>query len=316
MSDHFISPFTMELNNTIKIVWYEKFSEKCYLALALPTESHNKALYKMKIAVSYVEMLSVQECLQKAKKGTPNNFCISESEWNGQKYKLMLKTSEYSGLILVRMKVGKPLDVIGDVPSDDDGENVEPISDTTPPMDEDVVETAIPWEECFDKFYISKYDDWSNLQRIINKFCQQVAHNLKVNELVKSEESSSSSMFKVPEVQKIQGKGKPEKNVKTKKSAAKRPRVIPPTDDEVSKINDKILCLMEKNNIEDSKEIILQHKEDLIPFDYNLLDRLYNIMNETYKILKKISKQSNEKDFIKFICGIVSDYSRFVEQQR
>jgi hypothetical protein len=125
-------------NKTIKVVWFEKFTGKCYLAPALSTDKGDKALYKIKISVSYDEMLGVLECLQKAKKGAPNNFCISESEWSGQRYRLMLKTSEFGGLILVHMKVGKTLDVIGDFLSNE--EDAEPLStDTTPPMDEDTI---------------------------------------------------------------------------------------------------------------------------------------------------------------------------------
>ena len=82
----------------------------------------------------------------------------------------MLKDSEYYGLIVVRLKATKLLDVVGDIPDDDDPE---PLPDTTPDMEYDSAET-IEWVESWDKFFISKHDDWLHFARIIQEFCQDV----------------------------------------------------------------------------------------------------------------------------------------------
>ena len=152
-------------------------------------------------------MLSIHECLLKAKKGGSHNFLISEKEdWKGDLTRLVLKDSENAGLVLVRMLAGKPLDVVeGKVPDGD--EDVEPEMEGT--SSEDHPPVNIEWSDSWDRFYISKNDDWHHVAVVINEFCQEVNHTMNVDAesaippTAPPPSSSTSSPFGVIEVQKL-----------------------------------------------------------------------------------------------------------------
>jgi hypothetical protein len=40
-------------NRTKKLLWYERYNEKCCIASVLPTQGGDKNLYKMKFTMSY-----------------------------------------------------------------------------------------------------------------------------------------------------------------------------------------------------------------------------------------------------------------------
>ena len=66
-------------NHTKKLVWYEKYSQKCCLANVAPT-SGEPHLYKMKMQLSRDEILELSDRLAKVKKGNDVNELLSEGE--------------------------------------------------------------------------------------------------------------------------------------------------------------------------------------------------------------------------------------------
>jgi hypothetical protein len=113
-------------NKSIKTVWFERAGGgKCYLASGQPTKNFTHMLYKTAIAVKLEEMQKIVECLGKATclPDSVNYYEISETtDWNGDRVRLLLKDSEYQGLMLCRLKARKEdIEMIG--PSDDDEED-------------------------------------------------------------------------------------------------------------------------------------------------------------------------------------------------
>lgn len=139
-------------NKTKKLVWYERYNQKCCLASAAPTSSGEKNLYKMKVSLTRDELLAFYECLVKAKKGGRHDFILSEGEdFQKNPTCLVLRDSKYSGLVLHRMNAEKPLEeMTTGVPSGDEDDT--DLVLTTPTS---VPEVELVWVEAWAKFYIS-----------------------------------------------------------------------------------------------------------------------------------------------------------------
>jgi hypothetical protein len=213
-------------NRTKKLVWYEQYGKKCCLASVLPTVSK----YKMKVSISFDEMVLIRECLLKAKKGGSHNFFISEREdWKKDLIQLVLKDSDYGGLLLQHLTADKPLDVLeGDVP--DGSEDVE-LATTNQELSSSSVEPVeVEWVESWNKFYISKNEDWAHVANVLKEFFQALDHTMNVDEestippTPPATPSTFSSPFSVIEVQKLVG-GNPSLSGKTKgKTGEKEPK--------------------------------------------------------------------------------------------
>jgi hypothetical protein len=153
-------------NKTTKLAWYEKFGKKFKLASGVLTTGGDKKkfLCKTSFALSGDEMLELCDRLSKATRqpGTFNDFHLAEgTDWSGSATRLVLRDSDYAGLVLVRLKSVTPdIEVIQTEDSDPDPD----------PMDVEEIPAAathVAWSECFDKFYFSKKDDWGNFKKIL-----------------------------------------------------------------------------------------------------------------------------------------------------
>ena len=109
-------------------------------------------------------MLKIVECLDKADRSpsTQNYFEISETtDWTGARVRLVLKDSEYRGLMLCHLKaMAEDLEMMAS--DEEDSDNADPDPDPVEKIASDESVTNLEWNECFEKFYISKKDKWSN----------------------------------------------------------------------------------------------------------------------------------------------------------
>ena len=136
----------------------------------------------MSLSLTLDEMLNLVECLGKASNTAASNyFDISDgTDWNGDRTRLVLKDSEYAGLILVRMKADKSADKV----EEDSNEEEDPDPDVAmvsepPPPPPPQVEGE--WVECFEKLYFSKKHDWHHFQSELQQFCGDVDHMKNVD---------------------------------------------------------------------------------------------------------------------------------------
>ncbi|CAB3990824.1 Hypothetical predicted protein [Paramuricea clavata] len=163
--------FESYANKTSKVGWYEKFDKKVHLASGvLARGGETKFLYKTCIAITTDELLEIAEQLKKAARtpGASNEFCISEgTDYKGDETKLVLRDSDYQGLVLLHMNA-KKADIVVDEDSDEDPD--------PEPIEDEIVENVVEWSECFEKFYISKRDDWKKFSKIMLAIHNDVTH--------------------------------------------------------------------------------------------------------------------------------------------
>ena len=100
-------------NKTTKLSWYEKFGKKFKLASGVLTTGGDKKkfLCKTSFALSGDELLELCDRLSKATRqpGTFNDFHLAEgTDWSGNATRLVLRDSDYAGLVLVRLKSCTP----------------------------------------------------------------------------------------------------------------------------------------------------------------------------------------------------------------
>ena len=160
-------------NKTSKLGWYEKFDKKVHLASgSIAKGGQPKFIYKTCIGITPDEVLELAEQLGYASRtpGVPNNICISEGvDYKGDVTKLVLRDSDFQGLVLLRMNANKP-DIVVEDPDDSDLDP-EPV-DTI----EDDESSVVEWYDCFEKFYISKRDDWKKIQKVLLDIHADVVH--------------------------------------------------------------------------------------------------------------------------------------------
>jgi hypothetical protein len=175
-------------NGTTKMVFCKCWGQKCVLASGVKSKTNPKFLYKSGVEMSFEELEELVEALGKCTKapGAVNYHELSETaNWKGEKFRLVLKDSEYQGLVLVRMK---SCAVADDFDVEIDNPDPEPLE-----IDSQVPTTNVKWNECFDKFYMSKNDNWPNLKSTLREFCIDLNHILNVDEesqLISPPESS------------------------------------------------------------------------------------------------------------------------------
>jgi hypothetical protein len=167
-------------NKTTKLAWYEKFGKKFKLASGVLTIGGDKKkfLCKTSFALSGDELLELCDRLSKATRqpGTFNDFHLAEgTDWSGNATRLVLRDSDYAGLVLVRLKSCTPdIEVIEADDSDPDPDPTDVEEIPTPA-------THVEWSECFDKFYFSKKDDWGKMKQTLLTLHADTQHLLSID---------------------------------------------------------------------------------------------------------------------------------------
>jgi hypothetical protein len=176
-------------NKTIKCVWFKRFGKKCFLASGQPTKNFTHMSYKTTISMTLDEMLKIVECLGKATRlpDSVNYFEISETtDWKGDCIRLVLKNSEYQGLMLCRLKAcTADIEMIGSSDNkeeDRDSDHTESDPEPIAKIVDDEAITNLQWNECFEKFHISKKDKWDHFQTQLREFCVDVNKLLHVDQ--------------------------------------------------------------------------------------------------------------------------------------
>jgi hypothetical protein len=149
-------------NHNTKVVFLKQFSKKCCLATGQMAQKSRKFLYNVGIDMSFEELESLTDALGTMSKSphVVNYAEISETtDSQGNSYRLVLKRSEYDGLLVCKLKSGKILDSFA--ATDEGIVDPDPLPADTqqqPPVD------TREWTECFGKFYINKNDDWMRIR--------------------------------------------------------------------------------------------------------------------------------------------------------
>ena len=224
-------------NKTRKLIWYERFNQKCCLASVAPTSSGEKNLYKMKLSLTRDEMLRFYECLVKAKKGGRNDFILSEGEdYQKNPTRLVLRDSK-----LTYMTAERALDkMVTDVPSGD--EDVDGVMDSQPLKPT----VELEWLEAWAKFYVSKNEDWLHVAKVIKYFLAEVDHEMEVDSesTIPTKSTTSTAPLEVQAL--TQNLLKTTKGKTSEGSKKKRKR---PTLD-----SDREVCVLQK----EVKELVLE----------------------------------------------------------
>ena len=282
-------------NKTTKLAWYEKFGKKFKLASGVLTTGGDKKkfLCKTSFPLSGDEMLELCDRLSKATRqpGTLNDFHLAEgTDWNGNATRLVLRDSDYGGLVLVRLKSVTPdIEVIEADDSDPDPD----------PMDLEEIPTAthVEWSECFDKFYFSKKDDWGNFKKIL------LSLHTDTQSLLAIDAESAIPILPAPSIVQKQIVGPTQPQSSTTKGVGKRApaggkrkkpnsEIIP--DEVFKKATIVLVCFMSHYHVSAKQCIILYTPEMLkiCVYDYSKLVQLFDKKCErlAYKVGEKISK--------------------------
>jgi hypothetical protein len=202
-------------NHNTKVVFIKQFSKKCCLATGQMSQTTRKFVYTVGIDMSFEELENLTDALGNMSKlpHVVNYAEISETtDAQGNSYRLVLKRSEYDGLLVCKLKSSKILDSFAVI--DEGIADPEPLSTDAsqqPPAD------TREWTECFGKFYINKNDDWMRIRAALREFCVEVNHILNVDDASRidvvppSPPTSSSQQVELPsveQVQRIKGSGK------------------------------------------------------------------------------------------------------------
>ena len=131
----------------------------------MSTGSTPKFLYKTSVKFSYEVLLEIVEALSKCNPtgGVVNYYEIHDStNRKGELTRLVLKNSEYGGLVLCYMKCDNIPDSF---PSDDDDEDPAPASSSR-----QAEPVAQIWSQCFEKFFISKNENWRDFGKALREY--------------------------------------------------------------------------------------------------------------------------------------------------
>ncbi|CAB3989931.1 Hypothetical predicted protein [Paramuricea clavata] len=155
-------------NATTKMIFVNRFKKIGLASGKMSAGSVPKFCCKTVVEINLPELEEMLEALNKCSKqpGSVNYFELGESTaYSGDILKLVLKGSEYGWLCLCKLKKASVPDCF---PVDDDNPDPSPFSET--PTDELKVE----WSECFEKFYISKNEDWSEFGKKLRDFWHDI----------------------------------------------------------------------------------------------------------------------------------------------
>ncbi|CAB3977390.1 Hypothetical predicted protein [Paramuricea clavata] len=154
-------------NGKTKTITLKQWSKKCGLQVGQMSGAGDKFIYESGIDLPFDEMEALANALPKMSKA---NLSINYAELGEHKdlynneYRTILKSSEYGGLKVCRLKKTSPP---VDFAPDDANDIVDPEPSTNPKS----AQVNDCWSECFDKFYINKNDDWKKISTIIRDFC-------------------------------------------------------------------------------------------------------------------------------------------------
>ena len=132
----------------------------------MSTGSTQKFLYKTSVKFNYEVLIAIVEALSKCSpaSGAVNYHEIHEGvNRKGESTRLVLKNSEYGGLMLCYMTCAN---VPNSFPSDDDDEDPSPATTTGRQAEPEKQE----WTQSFEKFFISKNENWSNLGKTLREY--------------------------------------------------------------------------------------------------------------------------------------------------
>ena len=157
--------------NTTKLAFATQYRQQVHLASGKMSKgAEPKFLYKMGLGMKLEELQSMLSVLDKCHKEQLNYHEFGEyTDYKGQVNRLVLKTSDYGGLVALKLQRVSTPDEFAD---DDPLESCDP-----EPTDTDNVIISggvVDWNECFEKFYISKNEDWKALARKLRDFCGQL----------------------------------------------------------------------------------------------------------------------------------------------
>jgi hypothetical protein len=157
-------------NNKTKMVSLKQWNKKCGLLVGKLSHAGDTFVYDTGIELPFEVMEELTDVLPSMSKlaNAVNYAELGENKDSfGNEYRTILKSSEYGGLKICRMKKAPtPIDFGVTTPLDD--EDVDPaprVSTTTEKSPHD------RWTECWDKFYINKNDDWKKIANILRDFC-------------------------------------------------------------------------------------------------------------------------------------------------
>ena len=151
-------------NKTTKMAFADNFKNVELASGKMSQGSTQKFLYKTSVKFNYEILIAFSEALSKCSpaSGAVNYHEIHEGvNRKGEQTRLVLKNSEYGGLMLCYMTCANVPDSF---PSDDDDEDPSPStgSQAEPEKQE--------WSQSFEKFFISKNENWNNLGKMLREY--------------------------------------------------------------------------------------------------------------------------------------------------
>ena len=151
-------------NRTTKMAFADNLKNVELASGKMSVGSIPKFLYKTSVKFSYEVLLEIIEALSKCSQagGVVNYYEIHDTtNRKGELMRLVLKNSEYGGLVLCYMKCDNVPDSF---PSDDDDdEDPAPASTSQEPI-------AQIWSQCFEKFFISKNENWCDFGKALREY--------------------------------------------------------------------------------------------------------------------------------------------------
>ena len=152
-------------NKTTKMAFADNFKNVELASGKMSQGSTPKFLCKTSVKFGHEVLLDIFEAISKCSNtdGAVNYFELHDhTNWKGELMRLVLKKSEYGGLVLCYMKRDNIPDSF---PSDDDNEDPAPA--TTSHQAEPVQQS---WSQCFEKFFISKNENWDAMGRTLREY--------------------------------------------------------------------------------------------------------------------------------------------------
>jgi hypothetical protein len=288
-------------NKTTKLAWYEKFGKKYYLASGVLTTGgdRKKFLCKTSFGCTGEELLELCDRLSKASRmpGTFNDISLGEGlDWSGAPTRLVLRDSDYAGLVLVRLKsLRAEIEVVEADDSDPDPD---------PMMEEDgepitVAAEEVVWSECFEKFYFSKKDDWGGFKKNLLSLYEDIQLVTAVDAESTIPPATPSTV--VPEQKQIAGPS--QQSTTTKGGAAKRggggkrrkpnSELFPPVTEVFRKVVVILSCFMSHYRVSAKHCVRLYSKEMTETCLYNYESLVHLFDEECERIVYKIGKKLN-----------------------
>jgi hypothetical protein len=163
-------------NSRTKLVVLKQWNKKCGLLVGKLAADGKTYIYDSGIELPFEILEELTDVLPTMSKmsNAVNYAELGENKDSfGNEYRTLLKSSEYGGLKVCRMKKG-PAPVDFGVSHDEEVVDPDPLAAST------VTEKSPHdnWTECWDKFYINKNDDWKKISLILRDFCVAVHADL------------------------------------------------------------------------------------------------------------------------------------------